>query len=469
MWTVLTAWLGRPLASFHLVLAVFGLLTVLGLVMVLSASSVVSLQDKNTHSVYGVFKKQLLFVIIGMVVFWVGLRLPLRIMRQFSAAAVVICTGLLAFVLVAGAKLNGARSWFVIGPLSFQPIEVAKLALVLWGAHVLVQKKAVLHQYRHLLVPVVPVALLMFALVMMQPDLGGTVTLIVVLFSLLWFAGAPMRLFGAIALGGIAGVVVLAIGSSYRLDRVLSFLQPDADPLGSGLQLTQALYALANGGLLGRGLGQGQSKWLYLPNVHNDFIFALIGEELGFLGCLLVLGLFVMLAVVGLRIAARNIDPWIRMVAATLTVWLVGQAAINILYVVGLLPVTGITLPMISAGGSSVVVTMFVFGILANCARHEPESVAALRSQGPGRFGRLMRLPAPDVYNPPAKRKPVRPSTPPRAAGRRDGTSQRQRTGTEGRQPQERRRTRRGVPVEHRRRSAQGRAGQPRADEGGRH
>jgi cell division protein FtsW len=468
LWTVLTAWLGRPLASFHLVLAVFGLLAVLGLVMVLSASSVVSI--RTDASVYTVFKKQLLFAVIGLVVFWFGLRLPLRVMRQSSGTALAVCIGLLVLVLFIGAKFNGARSWFVLGPISFQPIEVAKLALVLWGAHVLVQKKAVLHQYRHLLVPVVPVALLIFALVMMQPDLGGTVTLVVVLFALLWFAGAPMRLFGAITLGGLGGLIVLSIGAGYRLDRVLSFLQPDADPLGSGHQATQALYALADGGLLGKGLGQGPSKWRYLPNVHNDFIFALIGEELGFLGCALVLGLFVMLAVVGLRIAARNIDPWIRMVAATLTVWLVGQAAINIGYVVGLLPVTGITLPMISAGGSSIVVTMFVFGILANCARHEPESVAALRSQGPGRFGRLMKLPAPDVYNPPAKRKPARPSTPPRAAGRRDGVSQRQRAGTEGRQPQERRRTRRGVPVaEHRRRSAQGRTGQPRADEGGRH
>jgi cell division protein FtsW len=468
--TLLTAWLGRPLASFHLVLAVFGLLTVLGLVMVLSASSVVSLRTAEGASVYTVFKKQLLFVVIGLVVFWIGLRMPLRIMRQASASALAVCIGMLVLVLAIGARINGARSWFMIGPLSFQPIELAKLALVLWGSHVLVQKKAVLHQYRHLLVPVVPAALLTFALVMMQPDLGGTVTLVLVLFSLLWFAGAPMRLFGAILLGGLGGLVVLSIGAGYRLGRVLSFLQPDADPQGAGLQATQALYALADGGMLGRGLGQGPSKWRYLPNVHNDFIFALIGEELGLLGCALVLGLFVMLAVVGLRIAARNIDPWIRIVAATLTVWLVGQAAINIGYVVNLLPVTGITLPMISAGGSSVVVTMFVFGILANCARHEPESVAALRSQGPGRFGRLLKLPAPDVYNPPAKRKPARPSTPPRAAGKRGASTQRQRAGTAGQQLQERRRTRRGVPLpEHRRRSAQGRAGQPPADEGGRH
>ena len=170
---------------------------------------------------------------------------------------------------------------------------------------------------------------------------------------------------------------------------MLSFLEPEDDQSGAAFQANQALYALADGGLFGKGLGQGPSKWEYLPNVHNDFIFALIGEELGFLGCLLVLGLFAMLAVVGMRIATRNIDPWIRMVAATLTVWLVAQAAINIGYVVSLLPVTGITLPMISSGGTSVVVTMLVFGILANCARHEPEAVSALRSQGPGKFGRL--------------------------------------------------------------------------------
>jgi cell division protein FtsW len=469
VYTVLTAWLGRPLASFHLVLAVFGLLTVLGLVMVLSASAVVSIQ--SGQSVYAVFQKQLLFVLIGAVMFWVALRMPLRLMRQYCAPALAVCFALLVLVLPFGKEISGTTSWFVIGSVSFQPIEVAKLALVLWGAHVLVQKKALLHQYRHLLVPLVPVALLMFALVMMQPDLGGTVTLVLVLFALLWFAGAPMRIFAAAAIGGVAGVLVLSLNAAYRLDRVVAFLNPEQDPDGKGHQALQALYALADGGLLGKGLGQGPSKWRYLPNVHNDFIFALIGEELGFLGCMLVLGLFAMLAVVGLRIAARNIDPWIRMVAATLTVWLVGQAAINIAYVVGLLPVTGITLPMVSAGGTSIVVTMFVFGVLANCARHEPESVAALRSQGPGRFGRLMKLPAPDVYNPPQKRKPVRPSTPPRATGRRETASRR--AGTAERQLHERRRTRRSVPVpEHRRehrRSARGRTGHPRADEGGRH
>lgn len=408
MRSALTAWLGRPLASFHLVLAVCALLTVLGLVMVLSASSVISLNGGPGSSVYTVFRRQLIYVLTGLVLFWIALRVPLRRIRAWSPVALGVSVLMLILVLTPlGSTINGTRSWFTLGPVSFQPVEAAKVALALWGAHILVVKRAVLHQYRHLLVPVVPAALVMFALVMLQPDLGGTITLGVVLIALLWFAGAPLRLFGALALGAVAGVVVLAIGTDYRLSRVLSFLSPEDDPGGAAYQATQATYALADGGLFGKGLGQGPSKYQYLPNVHNDFIFALIGEELGFLGCLLVLSLFAALAITGMRIATRNIDPWIRMVAATLTVWLVAQAAINIGYVVGLLPVTGITLPLISSGGTSVVLTMLVFGVLANCARHEPEAVSALRSQGPGRFGRLMRLPAPDPYRPP-KRRPRR-------------------------------------------------------------
>lgn len=415
--TALTAWLSRPLADFHLILAVCALLIVIGLVMVLSASAVISVAQGQ--SPYTVFGKQVVFVLVGLVLFWIGLRVPLRRIRAFSPTALWVGVLMLVLVLTPlGSTVNATQSWFTLGPLSFQPVEFAKLALALWGAHILVIKRGLLHQYRHLLVPVVPVALLMFALVMFQPDLGGTVTLGVVLVALLWFGGAQLRLFGALALGGIAGVVVLAIGTEYRLARVVSFLNPEADPEGAGWQANQALYALADGGLFGKGLGQGPSKYQYLPNVHNDFIFALIGEELGFVGCMVVLGLFGMLAVVGMRVATRNIDPWIKMVAATLTVWLVAQAAINIGYVVNLLPVTGITLPLISSGGTSVVTTLLVFGVLANCARNEPEAAAALRSQGPGRFGRLMRLPAPEPYQPPVKRRPARPPASSRGTGR---------------------------------------------------
>jgi cell division protein FtsW len=403
--TALTAWLSRPLASFHLVLALTGVLTSIGIVMVLSASSVESFTSSGS-SVYALFKKHLVFVAFGAVAFWAGLRVPLKRLRALSSAAMMFCLVMLVMVLTPlGSAGGGAQRWFVLGPVSIQPVEVAKVALTLWGAHILVVKLNVLHQWRHLLVPVVPAALVMFALVMAQPNLSGTITLGVVLIALLWFAGAPKRLFAVIFAGGMAGAVGMALIADYRLARVMSFLSPGEDTSGAAYQATQARYALADGGLFGKGLGQGPSKWKYLPNVHNDFIFAVIGEELGFVGCAVVIALFAGVAIVGLRIATRNLDPWIRIVAGTLTAFLVSQAAINIGYVVGLLPVTGVTLPLISSGGTSLIVTMMVLGILANCARHEPESVAALRTQGPGKFGRLLRLPAPDPYRPPAKRR----------------------------------------------------------------
>ena len=415
----LTAWLGRPLASFHLILAVFGLLTAIGLVMVASASPIVSLQQSSHGSgtAYALFKKQLAFALLGLLVFWLGVRIPLQKIRQLSGFAVAGSIVMLVAVL----GVHNVRGFLPLGPFAFQPVELAKLALALWGAHVLVKKKAMLHQYRHLLVPVVPVGLLMLTLVILQPDFGSTVTLGIVLLSLLWFIGAPMRLFVSIVVGAVGGAIALSVGALYRSARITAFFHPSQDTKGLNYQAIEGKYALADGGLFGQGLGQGAAKYGYLPNVHTDFIFALIGEELGFVGCALVLGLFVMLAITGMRIAMRNIDPWIKVVAGTLTTWLIAQAAINIGCVLSLLPDTGIPLPMISYGGTSLVVTMLVFGLLANCARHEPESVAALRTQGPGKFGRLMRLPAPNVYQPPVRRKPARPSSPPRGSGRPGG------------------------------------------------
>lgn len=421
--TPLTAWLTRPLASFHLLLAVFGLLTVFGLVMVLSASSVDSFTSAGSS--YGIFVRQLAYCAVGLVLFYGALRLPVRLMRRHSLPVFGACLLLLVLVLTPlGVERNGARSWFDFGGISFQPVEFAKIAFALWGAHVLVTKRGLLAQYRHLLVPVVPAALLMFALVMLQPDLGSTITLFVVLLALMWYAGAPLRLFGVAVLGALTAGVVLATMATYRMNRITTFLNPASDPSGKGYQAQQAIYALADGGLFGRGLGQGWSKWQYLPNTHNDFIFAVIGEELGLIGCAVVLVLFGTTAYVGLRIAARNTDPWIRLVAATLTTWMAGQAAINVGYVVGLLPITGLPLPLISSGGSSVVTSMLVFGLLANFARHEPEAIAALRSLGPGRVGRLLRLPTPEPYRPPAKRRPARTAPSNRPAARSTGAQQ---------------------------------------------
>jgi cell division protein FtsW len=404
----LIAWLARPLTSLHLLAGVFGLLILFGLVMVLSASNVESYTKDGSS--YAVFVQQLAFCALGLMLFWLGLRLPVRMLRGTSGLFLLVCLVLLVMVLSPlGAEINGAQKWLRLGPLSLQPSEPAKLALALWGAHVLVTKRALSRRWRHLLIPLVPMAVAIFALVMLQPDLGTTITLAIVLLALLWFGGAPGELFGAIAVAAVAGAVTMAGIAGYRSARIQSFLHPGADPQGAAYQARQAMYSLADGGWLGVGLGQGSAKWDYLPNAHNDFIFAIIGEELGFVGCLVVLLLFGTLAYVGIRIATRNTDPWIKLVSATVTTWLVGQAAINIGYVIGLLPVTGIPLPLISSGGTSMALTMLAFGLLANFARHEPQAVTALREKAlgarrPAGLSRLLRLHPPVPYAPASAR-----------------------------------------------------------------
>ncbi|MFC5993368.1 putative lipid II flippase FtsW [Pseudonocardia hispaniensis] len=401
----LAQWLRRPLTSLHLVLGVFGLLTLFGLVMVLSASSVEAIAAGESS--YSVFVRQLMFCVIGLVLFWAGLRISPKRLRALSPAALVVCVGLLIAVLVPGIGevRGGARRWIDFGAFTVQPAELAKVALVMWGAHVLVLKRAVVHRWKHALLPVVPVALVVCTLVVLQPALSTTIALGIVLVALLFFAGAPIRLLAVLTIGGAIGALILGLTASYRQNRIaVLFAGSDADPLGSAYQSTQALYSLADGGLFGVGLGQGRAKWSYLPNAHNDFIFAIIGEELGLVGAFAVLALFATLAYTGLRIAARNTDPWLRLVCATATVWLVSQASINISYVVGLLPVTGQQLPLISSGGTSILVTMFVFGILANAARHEPEAVATLRADGQGRIARLLGLRLPEPYLAPTAR-----------------------------------------------------------------
>ncbi|HEY1967450.1 MAG TPA: putative peptidoglycan glycosyltransferase FtsW, partial [Pseudonocardia sp.] len=302
----LTAWLSRPLTSLHIVLGVFGLLILLGLVMVLSASSVESFQHDGSS--YSVFSRQLTFCLGGLVVFWIGMRIPPRMLRALAPAALVGSVALLALVLVPGLGQvrGGARSWFVIGSISVQPAEVAKVAMALWGAHVLAARQRSLGNWRQALSPVLPVALVLFTLIVVEPDLGTAFSLAIVVGALLFFAGVPMRLMVALTVGALVGTVALGLSAGYRHSRITAFLSPNSsDPLGATYQARQALYSLANGGLFGVGLGQGRAKWSYLPNAHNDFIYAIIGEELGMVGAVAVLVLFGLLAFVGLRIAAR--------------------------------------------------------------------------------------------------------------------------------------------------------------------
>lgn len=402
--TRIGAWLARPLTSFHLVVTIAMLLTVLGLVMVLSSSSVESVARDG--SAYGKFVSQLIFATVGLVIFYCALIVPVRLLRKWALPAFGVTIVMLVLVLIPGigTESQGTRGWFVIGPISLQPSELAKIAFAVWGAHLLATRRRENPPLREMLIPLVPAALVVFFLIVLQPDLGTTISLAIILLALLWFAGLPLKIFLSLLVAGATAATTLALTAGYRSARVQSFLNPGDDAQGAGYQARQAKYALADGSLFGEGLGQSRAKWSYLPNAHNDFIFAIIGEELGFIGAGAVIGLFALFVYTGLRIARRSADPFLQLLTATATAWITGQAFINIGYVVGVLPVTGLQLPLVSAGGTSTATTLLMFGLVANAARHEPEAVSALHSGQDGRVARLLRLPKPAAYTPPRKR-----------------------------------------------------------------
>ncbi len=330
-------------------------------------------------------------------------------MRRLAFSGFALTVVLLILVLIPGigTEANGSRGWFVVGGLSMQPSELAKIAFAIWGAHLLAARRMERASLREMLIPLVPAAIIALALIVAQPDLGQTVSLGIILLALLWYAGLPLRVFLSSLFAVVVSAGVLAMAEGYRSDRVMSWLNPGADAQGSGYQARQARFALANGGVFGDGLGQGTAKWNYLPNAHNDFIFAIIGEELGFVGAGGLLCLFGLFAYTGMRIARRSADPFLRLLTATTTMWILGQVFINVGYVVGLLPVTGLQLPLISAGGTSTATTLLMIGVIANAARHEPEAVAALRAGRDDRMNRLLRLPLPQPYAPTAPRRCV--------------------------------------------------------------
>jgi cell division protein FtsW len=398
--TAFGAWLGRPMTSFHLIIAVSALLTTLGLIMVLSASGVHSYDVGG--SPWLIFGRQVLWTVVGLVGCYVALRVPVQFARRIAFSGFAFTIVLLVLVLIPGIGTisNGSSGWFVFAGFSMQPSELTKIAFVIWGAHLLAARRMERATLREMLVPLVPAAVVALALILAQPDLGQSVSLGIILLGLLWYAGLPLRVFGSSLLAIIAAAAVLAISEGYRSDRVRSWLDPGADPQDTGYQARQAKFALANGGIFGDGLGQGAAKYSYLPNAHNDFIFAIIGEELGFVGAFGLLLLFGLFGYTGMRIAKRSADPFLRLLTAATTMWVIGQSFINVGYVIGLLPVTGIQLPLISAGGTSTATTLLLVGMMANAGRHEPEAVDALRAGRDDRMTRLLRLPMPQPYVP---------------------------------------------------------------------
>lgn len=360
-------------------------LCVVGLVMVGSASEVVSIETYG--SPWSILLRELLWLAVGTVVFVVAARTDYHHWRRFSRVALIGTFVTLLAVLVPGigTHVGGSTRWLGVGPLQLQPSELMKLALALAGADLVVRRQGSRGGDRAIVGPLLLITVASAGLVLLQPDMGTAIVLCCIALALLFAGGVQPRMIGKIVGVGVAGAVVVGIADPYRRARLLSFIDPGAHASGSGYQVLQSLIGLGSGHLLGVGLGNGQEKWGFLPNAHTDFIFSVIGEELGLLGTLSVLVLLTAFAWFGLRTASRAPDPFGSLLAVGLIAWIGAETVINIGAVIGVMPVTGIPLPFISYGGSSLVLTMLAAGMLVNIAGHE--------RAGPGSGSRIQALP----------------------------------------------------------------------------
>ncbi|MBO0843193.1 MAG: putative lipid II flippase FtsW [Nocardioides sp.] len=374
--------LNRPLAAYYLLFTSSALLLTIGLIMVLSASSVWSYT--TTGNSYSIVARQLLWVCIGVPCAYAASRMPTRWLRKLAWPAYTISCLLLFLTIFLGTSTNGNQNWLGAGPLKIQPSEIAKISLVLWSAHVYALKERKLDNLHHVLMPVVPGMALATGLVLAGKDLGTALVFFAIALGLLWVVGAPGKLFG-LALSVIGVGVLFLIGTSpERLLRITSFTNPLKDYHGAGWQPSHGLYALSSGGLLGQGIGASQQKWGDLPEAHTDYIFAVLGEELGLVGTLLVIALFLTIAFACVKIARQASEPFVRYFTFGVLVWLLGQMIINIGMVLALLPVIGIPLPLVSYGGSALMPSLVALGVVIGFARREPATAAALAAKKRG-------------------------------------------------------------------------------------
>jgi cell division protein FtsW len=379
--------LDRPLTLYYLLLGSSALLLTIGLVMVLSASSVVSYQDTlratGHGDSYAIVKRQLMWVVLGLPAAFIASRLPEQLLRRLSTWGLIGSMAMIALTRIPGFGVtsHGQTNWLALGPLQLQPSEFAKLSVIIWAAHIYANKERRLGELHHVIMPVVPGVGLVIGLVLLQRDLGTALVLMAILLGLLWVVGAPTRLFlMALSVVGV-GAFYLATTDTERRSRLLSFMDPFADFHKSGWQAAHGLFALSSGGIFGKGIGASQQKWGTLPEAQTDYIFAVLGEELGLIGTLLVLGLFVTIAYAAIRLATQTRDPFVRYVSFGITVWLLGQMIVNVGMVLSLLPVIGIPLPLVSYGGSALVPSMVAMGLLIGFARREPEAARALAAR----------------------------------------------------------------------------------------
>ena len=378
--------LKHPLADYGFLLGACSLLLIIGLIMVLSSSTVLSL--KIYQSSYTLFLRQSMFAVVGVVIMMLMSRLPVTFYRRIAYPAVLISGASLILVLVPGIgkSVNGQQNWISLGgPFQIQPSEFAKLALAIWIADTLYRKRNSVDGLRSLLLPLAPVAGAIVFLVLLEKDLGTCLVILPVIAAMLLVAGAPARLFVWMGAGVLALVALMTVAAPYRFARFASWLDPASDPSGTGYQVIHGQFALATGGWWGVGLGASREKWGFLPEAHTDFILGVIGEELGLMGTLSVLALFAVVAVVVVQVALKSTSNFVRIATTGVGTWIVAQALINIGAVLGMLPITGLPLPLVSYGGSSLTFTLMGVGMLLAFARAQPDAKEFLQRRADAR------------------------------------------------------------------------------------
>ncbi|MFC4556373.1 putative lipid II flippase FtsW [Georgenia faecalis] len=368
--------------SYYLIGTATLLLLAIGVVMVLSASSITSIRE--TGNPYGQFLNQAQFALIGVPLMIVASRVPVAWYRRLAWPALGLGLFLQALIFSPlGTGEKGNTNWVTIPGLgqTVQPSEFLKLALALWLGLVLARKGRLLQQWQHVAIPGLVVAVLAIGLVLGGRDVGTALVVVALVAGGLFFAGVPLRWFAGAGVAAAGVLAFLVIDSPNRMQRVLAVFGGECDASAACYQSKHGLYGLGTGGLSGVGLGASRQKWSYLPEAHNDYILAIIGEELGLWGTLLVLGLFAALAFGLLRVVRRHPDPFVRIATGAITAWILTQAIINIGVVVGLLPVIGVPLPLVSAGGSALIATLLAMGVVLAFARSEPGAAQALQAR----------------------------------------------------------------------------------------
>ena len=341
-------------------------LIVFGIVMIYSSSSIWA--EYKFDDPFKYVKQQFLFGVIGIVLVYIISKINYRFYYNNATKLFFVCIVLLILVLIPGigSVRNGSRSWFGIGPFGIQPSEFAKLCLIILTSKYLSKSNKFVKDIKKGVIPILGVLFLVFGLIMLQPDFGTGMIIVVSIIAMLFIAGVNIKFFIGLGLIGVVGIVVLIVIAPYRMDRITSFIDPWSDPLGTGFQIIQSLYAIGPGGLLGMGFLNSRQKQFYLPEPQTDFIFSIISEEFGVLGVTIVSGLFLALLYLGIKIAINCTDNFAKFLSFGLIFQMLIQAAMNLMVVIGLIPVTGVTLPFLSYGGSSLLISMISIGILLN-------------------------------------------------------------------------------------------------------